>query len=336
MKQHSSTNFPPYEIYHQIKVDDNPLPHTIKLIEGIPGRKLTENEINEMNRKAMQSQQNRAKRNYSLRWSKYKASIKEKLIVEGQLVLVKPVIESTFNSNKKTNIFHACAKVYKVFPGTDYCKLEWITDGPTKTDKPGTISKNWLISSLTKIKEGTNEEQIIENMKIYSSWNRNYEINDILGKLIDSKTNTIYYLIQWEGYTKEESSWVKENNITNIDTIEKYIIEYQIPVKNFIYNSIQHFNFTESLCSNTDSTEIFKHKEYSIFTRTLKQNQNSQIISNFSIFNLSNINNTNSNTLKNYPILLSKEKIIKSITSKTLISSNLINFFKFYNFFFRK
>ena len=46
-----------------------------------------------MNMKSLQAQEARAKRNYSLRWKKYKAAIKETLLVEGQLVLVKPLIQ---------------------------------------------------------------------------------------------------------------------------------------------------------------------------------------------------------------------------------------------------
>ena len=90
------------------------------------------------------------------------------------------------------------------------------------------------MTALTKVVNGTDEEEIVENMRNYSGWSRNFEINNILGKLLDTKTGAIYYFIQWEGFSIKESSWVRRETIMDIPTIEKYILEYNIPYKKLI------------------------------------------------------------------------------------------------------
>jgi hypothetical protein len=283
MRTHSSTNYAPYELYYGLKVINNPLASNINLVNGVPGKKLTEFERTEMNTKSLQAQEARAKRNYSLRWKKYKAAIKETLLVEGQLVLVKPLIQPS-HLDKKTTLFHACARVHRILAGTDFCILEWVTDGPTASDKPGTLSKNWLVTALTKVVDGTDEEEIVDNMRNYSGWSRNFEINNILGKLSDTKSGAIYYFIQWEGFSIEESSWVRRENVMDIPTIEKYILEYNIPFKKLQYNSNLHATFTEELSFSSGSNIVEqKKKTNTLFKKVLhKTASSSTTYSNYS------------------------------------------------------
>ena len=284
LKIHSSTNYSPYELYYGMKVMENQLGTTTTFVNGIPGIKLNEMEKNEMNTKALAAQQDRAKRNHTLRWRKYKAAIKEKFLVEGQLVLVKPIIRPS-PLDKSTTLFHACARVHKILPGTDYCTLEWITDGPTASDKPGTISKNWLVTALTKVEDGTDENEIVENMKNYGGWSRNFEISNILGKLSDTKTGAIYYFIQWEGYSAEDSSWVKRENVMDITTIERYILEFNIPFETLLFDSNEHMAFTERLCPSTTIKQQTKKKKKTntIFSKVIRNNTDTS--TNFSSFN---------------------------------------------------
>jgi hypothetical protein len=132
LRKHSSTLYAPFELYYKMKI--NNIPHlypdnTFKLINGICGKELSNEEVTEMNAAALANQQSRAMRNYNLRWRKYKQVVKEKLIVEDTLVLVKPIIQPS-HLDKKSILFHACARVHKILEGTDFCKLEWITNGP--------------------------------------------------------------------------------------------------------------------------------------------------------------------------------------------------------------
>jgi hypothetical protein len=136
-------------------------------------------------------------------------------------------------------------------------------------------------------------------MKSYSGWSKNFEICDILGKIVDPASTLIYYLIRWEGFPIEESSWVKKNDVSDSATIELYIQKFSIPFKKLKFDSTLHRKFTDSLLSSTNENLIvpkYKKKTETLFSKVLHNNSSSN--TNFSTFTASCAPATNSSDQK--------------------------------------
>jgi hypothetical protein len=291
IKIHSSTGFSPYSIYHNIKVNNNPGYNEVLHKEGIPGKLMSEEEIQQMHMKVSTNISNRAKSNQKFRYAIYKNALKDKVLVVGELVMVQP--DMTPKTKKSSLVNYALAKISKILIGTDYAILEWITDGPKSSDKPGTLSKQWPLSCLAGVNQNTNLEDLVKSIQQYSPWGTEYEIDDILYKFYDILSNTNFYLIQWTGYNLNESSWEKEQNIGNITLVNKYIKDKNINIESGILSEQKKDLIFNKL--NIKSIKIKNTKQH-FFEKVLTSKNNQ--ISNFKQFELENLSISNSRNIE--------------------------------------